>query len=62
MDFTFIGDIVASILRVVPFISVTELVHVQKEFKNLHCVPVSKSIIHKVHISIKTDTGSQEKQ
>ena len=37
-DFTFVGDIVAPILRDVPFNSVTELVHVHKEFKNLHYV------------------------
>ena len=29
-DFTFVGDIVAPILRVVPFTPVTELVHVHK--------------------------------
>ena len=57
-DFTFIGDVVAPILRVVPFNPVTELVHVHKEFKNLHYVPVSKSVIDQVHISIKTETGS----
>ena len=44
-DFTFVGDIVAPILRVVPFNPVTELVHVHKEFKNLHYVPVCKSVI-----------------
>ena len=57
-DFTFVGDIVASIFRVVPFKPVTELVHVHKEFKHLHYIPVSKSVIDQVHISIKTDTGS----
>ena len=31
-DFTFVGDTVAPILRVVPFNPVTELVHVHKEF------------------------------
>ena len=56
-DFTFVGDIVAPILRVVPFNPVTELVHVHKEFKNLHYVPVSKSVIDQVPISIKTETG-----
>ena len=57
-DFTFVGDIVAPILRVVSFNPVTELVHVHKEFKNLQYVPVSKSLIDQVHISIKTETGS----
>ena len=32
-DFTLVGDIVAPILRVVPFNPVTELVHVYKKFK-----------------------------
>ena len=58
-DFTFVGDIVAPILRVVPFNPVTELVHVHKEFKNLHYVPVSKYVIDQVYISIKTETGSK---
>ena len=57
-DFTFVGDVVAPILRVVPSNPVTELVHVHKEFENLHYVPVSKSVIDQVHISIKTETGS----
>ena len=47
-DFTFVDDIVAPILRVVPFNPVTEFVHVHKEFKNLHYVPVSKSVIDQV--------------
>ena len=58
-DFTFVGDIVAPILRVVPFDPVIELVHVHKEFKNLHYVPVSKYAIDQVYISIKTETGSK---
>ena len=58
-DFTFVADIVAPILRVVPFNPVTELVHVHKEFKNLHYVPVSKYVIDQVYISIKTETGSK---
>ena len=57
-DFTFVDDIVALMLRVVPFNPVTELVYVHKEFKNLHYIPVSKSVIDQVHLSIKTDTGS----
>ena len=57
-DFTFVGDIVPLILRVVLFNPVTDLVHVHKEFKNLHCIPVSKFVIDQVHISIKTETGS----
>ena len=57
-DFTFVGDIVAPILRVVPFNPETEsVVHVHKEFKNLHYVPVSAYVIDQVYISIKTETG-----
>ena len=51
-DFTFVGDIVAPILRVVPFNPVTELIHVHKEFKNLHYIPVYKSVTDQVHINI----------
>ena len=58
VDFTSVGDIVAPILRVVPINPVIEFVHVHKEFKNLHYIPVSKSVIDQVHISIKTETGS----
>ena len=54
----FVGDIVTPILRVVPFNPVTELVHVHKDFKKLHNVPVSKSAIDQVHISMKTETRS----
>ena len=66
-DFTFVGDIVAPILRVVPFNPVTEMVHVHKEFKNLHYVPVFKYVILQVYISIKNKLDqkcllSQEKQ
>ena len=58
-DFTFMGDIVAPILRVVPFDPVTELFHVHKEFKNLHYVPVSKYVIDQIYIGIKTEIGSK---
>ena len=58
-DFTFVGDIAAPILRVVPFNPMTKSFLVHKEFKNLHYVPVSKSVIDQVHISIKTKTGSK---
>ena len=58
-DFTFVGDVVLPILRVVSFNPGTELVHVHKEFKNLHYVPVSKYVIDQVYISIKTETGSK---
>ena len=48
-DFTFVGDIIAPILQVVPFNPVTELVHVHKELKNLHYIPVSKPVIDRSH-------------
>ena len=37
-DFTVVGDIVAPILRVVPFNHVTESIHDHKVFKNLHYI------------------------
>ena len=57
-DSTFVGDVVAPILRIVSFNPVTESVHAHKKFKNLHFIPVSKSVIDQVYIRIKTDTGS----
>ena len=59
-DFTFVGDVVAPILRAVPFNPVTELVHVHKEFKNLHYVPVSKSVIHLALFSLRTESDNPD--
>ena len=57
-SFTFIGDTVAPILRIVPFYQNSETGYVYKEFKSLHYVSVSKSVVDQVHITIKTENGS----
>ena len=56
-SFTFIGDTVAPILRVVPFQSKPDSYFFYKEFKTLHYVSVSKSIVDQVHITLKTENG-----
>ena len=56
-SFTFIGDTVAPILRVVPFQSKSDSYFFYKEFKTLHYVSVSKSIVDQVHITLKTENG-----
>ena len=56
-SYTFIGDVTAPILRVLPFESKRENNHLHQEFVNVHYVPVAKSFINQVHISIKGDTG-----
>ena len=56
-SYTFIGDVTAPILRVLPFESKRENNHLHQEFVNVHYVPVAKSFIDQVHISIKGDTG-----
>ena len=53
-----IGDVTAPILRVVPFQPVANITHFYFEFVKLHYVPVAKSIIEQVKISIKVDTGN----
>ena len=57
-SFTFIGDTVAPILRLVPFSHNSTTCYVYKEFKTLHCVSASKSVVDQVHITIKTESGS----
>lgn len=57
VDYTYLGDVVAPILRVVPFQSSKHSRQSHKEFVNVHYVPVSKSYIHQVRISIKGDNG-----
>ena len=47
------------ILRVIPFKYMQEEIHFHQEFQNLHYVPVAKSYIDQVHISIKGDTGEE---
>ena len=56
-SYTFLGDVTAPVLRVVPFETLKERHHLHQEFVNVHYVPVAKSFIHQVHISIKGDTG-----
>ena len=56
-SYTFIGDVTAPILRVLPFESKRENNHLHQECVNVHYVPVAKSFIDQVHISIKGDTG-----
>ena len=56
-SYTFIGDVTAPILRVLPFESKRKNNHLHQEFFNVHYVPVAKSFIDQVHISIKDDTG-----
>ena len=43
--YTFIGDVTAPILRVLPFDSKRENNHLHQEFVNVHYVPVAKSFI-----------------
>ena len=57
-DLTNIGDVTAPILRVVPFQPFANTSHFHFEFVNLHYVPVAKSAIEQVKISIKGDTGN----
>ena len=56
-NYTFIGDVTASILRVVPFRRTKTDVHFHQEFVNSLNVPVAKSFIDQVHVTIKGDTG-----
>ena len=55
--YTFIDDVNAPILRVVPFQRTKYYLHFHQEFVNLHCIPVAKSFIDQVNVSIKGDTG-----
>ena len=56
-SYTYIGDVTAPVLRVVPFQQTKSDIHSHKEFLNLHYVSVAKSFIDQVHINIKGDTG-----
>ena len=56
-SYTCLGDVTAPILRVVPFETSKEKHHLHQEFVNVHYIPVAKSFIDQVHISIKGDTG-----
>ena len=44
------------ILRVLPFETVKKSTHLYQEFANSHYVPVAKSYIDQVYISINDDT------
>ena len=46
------------ILRIVPFYQSSETGYVYKEFKALHYVLVSKSVVDQVYITIKTENGA----
>ena len=56
-SYTFLGDVTAPVLRVVPFETMKERHHLHQEFVNVHYIPVAKSFIDQVHISIKGNTG-----
>ena len=55
--FTNIGDTQAPILRILPFEPNQTLTNFHMEFRNLHYVPVVKSFIVQIHISLKGDNG-----
>ncbi|MEW8547093.1 MAG: hypothetical protein AB2693_26560 [Candidatus Thiodiazotropha sp.] len=57
VDYTYLGDVTAPILRVVPFNTSKTSQQSHKEFVNMHYVPVAKSFIDQVHISIRGDAG-----
>ena len=56
-NYTYIGDVTAPILRVIPLKYMEEEIHFHQEFLNLHYVPFAKSFIDQGRISIKGDTG-----
>ena len=56
-SYTFLGDVTAPVLRVVPFETLKQRHHLHQEFVTVHYVPVAKYFIDQVHISIKGDTG-----
>ena len=51
--YTFLGDVTAPILRVIPYEPQKDTNHIHKEFVNLHYVPVAKSLIDQVQVAIK---------
>ena len=50
-NYTYIGDVTAPILRVIPFKYTQGEIHFHQEFLNLHYVSVAKSYIDQVYIS-----------
>ena len=57
-SFTFIGNTVAPLLHIVPFSHNSKTGYMYKEFKTLHYISVSNSVVDQVHITIKTENGS----
>ena len=57
VDYTYLGEVMAPILRVISFKSSKHSQQSHREFVNVRYVPVAKSYIHQVHISIKGDNG-----
>ena len=57
VDYTYLGEVIAPILRVIPFKSSKHSQQSHTEFVNVQYVPVAKSYIHQVRISIKGDSG-----
>lgn len=56
-SYTFLANIMSPILRVIPFEPQDNNINFHKEFLNLHYVPLGKSYIDQVYITIKGDTG-----
>ena len=56
--YSFLGDVTATILRVIPCETKKDTNHIHKEFVNLHYVSVAKSFIDQVQETIKGDTGN----
>ena len=54
---TYLGEVMAPILRVIPLKSSKHSQQSHREFVNVHYVPVAKVYIHQVRISIKGDNG-----
>ena len=56
VKYIYLGEVMAPILRVIPFKSSKHSQQSHKEFVNVHYVPMTKSVIQ-VRISIKGDSG-----
>ena len=57
IGYTYLGEVMAPILRVIPFKSSKHSKQSHKQFVNVLYVPVAKSFIQQVCISIKGDSG-----
>ena len=63
-NYTYIGDVTAPILRVIPFKYIQGEIHFHQEFLNLHYVPVAKSYIDqkkKVQVGKDQEKAQSEK-